>query len=121
MGKKNNNLIEDVVNETLYAEVVHVPKLDVVKEDSITNKNIELPLRNTTKEQKKNWAELVEAMNGEHTERFNEILEQLATSKPLEYIRVYLKLLEFVQPKLVRTDGSAAVVKDNEITVIIKR
>jgi hypothetical protein len=45
----------------------------------------------------------------------------LSQSKPLEFARLYLKSLEFVAPKLIRTDGSDGVVKDNNITVVIKR
>ena len=119
---KSEEFLKGIIDDVIEAEVIHVPeaKLNGVK-DSITNKNIEFKLRNTTKEQRTNWAELTEAMGNEHAERFNLIVEGLATTKPLEYVRVYLKALEFFQPKLVRTDGSEGVVKDNEIVVIIKR
>ena len=78
-------------------------------------------MRNTTKEQMENWEDLVGSIKGCHADKFNEILFALSTTKPLEFARLYLKALEFVAPKLVRTDGSEGVIKDNEITVIIKR
>jgi hypothetical protein len=120
MSEKVNKLTDDIVNEQLYAEIVHVPKLEVV-EDKITNKNLNFPMRNTTDEQKQNWENLVNSIKGCHADKFNEILLTLSQSKPLEFARLYLKSLEFVAPKLIRTDGSDGVVKDNNITVVIKR
>jgi hypothetical protein len=119
--KFKEDFIGEIIDDVLESDVVYVPVLDTIKVDRITNKNISLPLRNTTMEQKKNWAELSEAMSEEHAERFNTILDDLSRSKPLEFVRVYLKALEFFQPKLIRTDGSEGIIKDNEIHITIKR
>ena len=79
------------------------PVIDEIKDLSVINdKNINLPMSNSTPEKKKNWDELATAMKGRHAKRFNEVLDMLP---PKEFVRVYLKALEFFKPKIVRQEG----------------
>ena len=87
------------------------------KMDRITERNLNLPTRSVTDEQKTNWNALKDAMKGEYSEKFMNIMDELPAK---EFMRVYLKLAEHVFPKLVRTDGSKGEVKDNRIEIVIK-
>ena len=117
------DFLERIANEIGDAEMIMLPsqRHPQTSSDKITEKNINFPMRNTTEEQKDNWEALTRSIKGHHAERFNDILNELSVSKPLEFLRVYLKALEFVAPKLIRTDGSEAEIKDNEIVITIKK
>ena len=52
---------------------------------------------------KTQWGLLKEAMEGKHSKRFNAILH---TCDDIEFAKNYVKLLEFVQPKLARAEVS---------------
>ena len=60
---------------------------------------------------KSNWVLLREAMEGKHAKRFDAILE---TSDDIEFAKNYIKILEFVKPKMQR----AEVITETEEQVI---
>jgi len=84
------------------------------KKDSITESNIDIKLNNKTKDKKDQWEKLKEMIDGQLTEKFT---TELIALPPREYIRVYLKLIEFFKPKITRqiSDGNNEV--DNEIHI----
>ena len=84
------------------------------KKDSITESNIDIKLNNNTKDKKDQWEKLKEMIDGQLTEKFT---TELIALPPREYIRVYLKLIEFFKPKITRqiSDGNNEV--DNEIHI----
>lgn len=65
-----------------------------------------------------NWAELKKELKGAHAERFNKILRQLPAR---EFMRVYLKVLEFVQPKVTRQIPDGGDKEDNNLIIHVKR
>lgn len=65
-----------------------------------------------------NWAELKIALKEGHAKRFNNILQQLP---PREFIRTYLKVLEFVQPKVTRQISDPSNQEDNTLIIHVKR
>ncbi len=84
----------------------------------LTDKNIDLPMNSMTDEQKSTWDDLQNAMIGEHAKKFNEILTKLPDR---EFVRVYLKTLEFFMPKVTRREGEAGRARDMTINVQINR
>jgi hypothetical protein len=67
---------------------------------------------------RKTFEDLKIAMDEEHAERFNKILSILPDR---EFVRVYLKTLEFFKPKVIRQMGDQERGDDTTINVIIKR
>ena len=63
---------------------------------------------------KSQWGLLKEAMEGKHSKRFNAILH---TCDDIEFAKNYVKLLEFVQPKLARAE-TVNDVEDHVITIV---
>ena len=63
---------------------------------------------------KSQWGLLKEAMEGKHSKRFNAILH---TCDDIEFAKNYIKLLEFVQPKLARSEVSNDA-EDQVITIV---
>lgn len=59
------------------------------------------------------WAQLGEAIAGEHTERFNAILQNCDDET---FLRNYGMVLEYFQPKLARTEVS----QDGDQTMTIR-
>ena len=86
-----------------------------VKVEKITNHNISLP---ANKKVRKNWGELREAIDNEHAERFNKILNELPDR---EFARVYLKSLEFFKPKVIRQAGDKKEEQNTVINIQINR
>lgn len=67
---------------------------------------------------RKSFQELGVGMDEEHAERFNRVLNALPDR---EFVRVYLKTLEFFKPKITRTEGDFENKKDSTINILIKR
>jgi len=64
----------------------------------------------------KTWSQLTKAINTNHAQRFNQILEKLPDR---EFVRVYLKGLEFFKPKIIRQTGQKPNTGDNTINIQI--
>ena len=72
-------------------------------------------LKSTMRYKKKTqWGLLKEAMVGKHSKRFNSILH---TCDDIEFAKNFIKLLEFVQPKLARAEVSNDA-EDQVITIV---
>jgi hypothetical protein len=63
---------------------------------------------------KSQWGLLKETMEGKHSKRFNAILH---TCDDIEFAKNYIKLLEFVQPKLARAE-TVSDVEDQVIKIV---
>jgi hypothetical protein len=101
------------------ADTVVFPSVE--KKDSLTERNISLPIRNTTAEQKMSWNGLKKVFKEEYSGAVLGIMDDLLVTNKKEFIRIYIKLLEHIEPKLIRTDGSKGEVKDNEIIITVKQ
>lgn len=88
-------------------------KTITLEDKTITTQNVNLP---TTKKTRKTWKDLKEAIDNEHAERFNKVLNELPDR---EFVRVYLKSLEFFKPKIIRQEGGKGQIKDNTINIQI--
>jgi len=67
----------------------------------------------------KTWADLKDAIDGEHAVKFHKILSNLP---PAQFMSNYLKALEFFKPKVIRTDGNEGKKRNNKVKVeILKR
>jgi len=53
----------------------------------------------TVKKAKNSWDTLLKDIDGKHARRLNNLLENLPDR---EFVRIYLKVLEFAKPKIVR-------------------
>ena len=114
----SKEFLERLTEEIGDADMVQLPVKS--ENDAITDRNVVFGLRSNTDEQKANWEALKDAMEGAYADRFMQILDDLAVSKPKEFIRVYLKALEHFKPKLIRTDGRNLEDRDKKIEIIIK-
>lgn len=86
-----------------------------LKEEIITEQNINLP---STKKTRKTFKDLKKAMDNEHAKRFNAILIELPDR---EFVRTYLKALEFFKPKVIRQLGGKENTKTQTINIQINR
>lgn len=86
-----------------------------VEQTNLTIQNVAKP---TIPIKRKTWKELKIGMDNEHAERFNNILTELPDR---EFVRVYLKALEFVKPKIIRTTGERNTKGDTTINIQINR
>lgn len=57
--------------------------------------------KGTKSKKSRQWAQLGDAIVGRHTERFNNLLDQLSDE---DFSEMYLKILEYFQPKIQRTE-----------------
>ena len=64
---------------------------------------------------KSQWGLLKEAMEGKHSKRFNAILH---TCDDIEFAKNYVKLLEYVQPRLARKEYAEEKERDNVIKIV---
>lgn len=92
-----------------------------VKKDSLTERNSNLPIRNTIRDEKMSWKGLKKAFKEEYSGAVLDIMDDLLVTDKKMFIQIYIKLLEHIEPKLIRTDGSAGEVKDNEIIIHVKQ
>lgn len=67
-------------------------------------------------EKTKQWNELKDSIVTIHAERFNSILATLEDEK---FIDSYVKILEYFQPKLARTESKTEITTDKSITLNI--
>jgi hypothetical protein len=63
------------------------------------------------------WLLLHESITGSHTERFNEILANLATTEPEKFLDTYLRILEYFKPRLQRAENINANVELDKVTL----
>ena len=66
----------------------------------------------------KEWQEFKEALIGKHTAKFNRIMESDSISDK-DFVRYYLKTLEYVKPKIVREKVFEGDEEDNTININI--
>lgn len=62
------------------------------------------------------WLKLSRDMNGKHAKKFNRIL---STLNDRDFIRAYMKSLEYFRPKIVRQDIKPVETVDNTININI--
>src|SRR5210317_52920 len=112
----------EIVKDNIFDEAVQISEITVrrtttvkPKDANITEANIHLP---TDKKTRTTFDELKDAVENEHAERFNNVLHTLPDR---EFVRVYLKTLEFFKPKVVRQLGDQEKEKDTTINILIKR
>lgn len=77
----------------------------------ITNANVVTP---TIFKERTTWAAVGKGLNNEHAQRFNEVLKRLPDR---EFVRVYLKTMEFFKPKVIRESNDNK--KDNKLIVTV--
>tara|TARA_R110000744_G_scaffold13793_3_gene39879 strand:- start:10649 stop:10891 length:243 start_codon:yes stop_codon:yes gene_type:complete len=67
------------------------------------------------KKVKSEWNKLIKAVRGDHSKRFNEVLETLPDD---EFMVHFPKILEYVIPKLQRVETDKGKEQDTEIKII---
>jgi len=125
-NKDSKKAVQDIFNESalrilnnssvLKSEVEEYPESTepVMKKDVITDDNISVSLQNSTKAKQDAWENLRDLMEGEFTTEFTKHVKALP---PREYIRVYLKLVEFFKPKITREIGVRPDAVDKDIHI----
>lgn len=99
------------VFESALAESIQALPTIINQEVNITQNNVGLPV---TPKTRKTWKELKVAIDNEHAHRFNNVLNDLPDR---EFVRVYLKALEFFKPKVIRQGGGQGEVIDQTINI----
>lgn len=79
---------------------------------TVEQKALDLTEQNTTSA----WARLKDKVNGAYADKAMDIIDTLPDR---EFIKVYLKLLEYVNPKITRKEIIGNNDNDNEIKVLI--
>jgi len=119
MQKNNKQKGKETKRDDIFQEASKSPvkKTIITLDDAdvITESNILVKYDKTTR---KTFNELKTAVDNEHAERFNDLLHSLPDR---EFVRVYLKVLEFFKPKVIRQLGDGDPTKDTDITITIKR
>lgn len=64
------------------------------------------------------WAKLKKDLDGVYAKKFNDILMQLPDR---EFVRVYMKVLEFTKPKIIRESREKGKQGDTTINIQINR
>lgn len=105
----------DIFQEASESIVGKKRTITLTEEDIITEPN--KPMRYDAKN-RKTFKELKKAVDLEHAERFNNLLHTLPDR---EFVRVYLKVLEFFKPKVTRQHGDGGTEKDLTVNITIKR
>ena len=91
----------------------NVPDTDEVSEEveALVTKGAEIIVKES-----KEWEKLALRFDGDYTERFMAVLDNLPDR---EYVRTYVKLLEYFKPKIIRKDTTPADKVDNVINIQI--
>ena len=66
----------------------------------------------------KTWKELKKAIDGDHAERFNDVLHSLPDR---DFVAAYLKSLEFFRPKVLRETTKKPTELDTSIEIVVNR
>jgi hypothetical protein len=119
MAKSKKTEDAEIIKDDIFAQALEQSmtqniniKTLVVGEDNTKQKSLPEIQRQVVK----TWKELKVAIDNEHAERFNNILVHLPDR---EFVRIYLKTLEFVKPKIIRQSGVQAVPTDTTINIQI--
>lgn len=114
--ENNDELFKEAASSFLKAanQVSQVP--EVIREKTLQEKKEELYDEAREFEESNNWQELVKDMSDVHAKKFNNILKTLPDR---DFVRAYLKALEYFKPKIIRTDQKPTAEVDNTITVQI--
>lgn len=107
-AKKNNPNVSEMVKAamSIQKQIVEQQPIKATLEDKAL----------TVIEAKSQWEQLKEDLDGKHLERFNKALAALPDR---EYVRVFLKMLEFTKPKLARVAAPGDGNQDNTININI--
>lgn len=87
-------------------------EVETVEVKSIEEKALEATEQNTTS----SWNKVKEAVNGRFADRLLKIMDDLPDR---EFVKVHLKLMEYVNPKITRKEIIGDNNNDNEIKVLI--
>ena len=93
--------------------IVKETEVEVIKEAdfSIIDKEVE-------QIDVKNWDDFKNAMQNEHAIKFHKLLKALP---PAQFMDRYIKALEFVKPKIIRSTADDSKKVDRKVQVHIKR
>lgn len=111
-----DELFEDAAKEQL--EKSKKIKEIVIEDEIVENNKNELleQAKFITAPIEDQWSKLESDLKGKHMKRFNEALGSLPDR---EFVRVYLKLMEYVKPKLVRDKKIEGGENNNYININI--
>lgn len=86
-----------------------------------SQKATQLPTQTKTNEQiakeieeERTWDDLVEAVEGKYTSRFMDIMDRMPDR---EFVKNFMKMLEFFKPKVTRRDGTPNENRDTTINI----
>lgn len=116
MDNNEDELFKEAANSFLNSAKNTDSLPEVIIEKTLAQKKEELFNEAIDFEENNNWQELVRDMSDSHAKKFNNILKTLPDR---EFVRAYLKALEYFKPKIIRTDQKPTSEVDNTITVQI--
>lgn len=95
---------------------IEVTSLSTVEEEEKNLPNLEKMTEIVESNLRDKWPELKEAMEGRFADRFMKEMDMLSGR---EFIRVYMKMIEYFKPKIVRIEGEKDKEDDNVIKIEI--
>lgn len=117
--KKDNNAVDklfsDALKETIESTIEETNTVEIVQETlSIEQKAFEATVLNTTD----NWALMKDKINGDYTAKAMEIMDTLGDA---QFLTVYFKMMEYVNPKLVRKEKLEGKTEHKKIEITITK
>lgn len=110
---------KNVDNKKIFQDAAKAAVMDVQKiiiDNQPINSNDINTAINILEDEEKDWNELRKAIDGRYAKKFMDLLDYLPDR---EFIRSYLKVLEYVKPKITRKEELLAGDIDNSITIQI--
>lgn len=112
MGKNIDN--KKIFQDAAKAAAKDIQKI-IVSNQPIHQNDIDTAI-SILEDEEKDWNELRKAIDGRYAKKFMDLLDNLPDR---EFIRSYLKVLEYVKPKITRKEELPAGDIDNSITIQI--
>lgn len=114
MQKENNNkndLFEQAQKESMQKLLQRQKEIT----SEIKKEQIALAVKERLEEGETQWDLMKRMLEGSLTEKFIKIMHEMPDAM---FVRTYLKLLEYIKPKITRIEGNGEI--DNDITVNIQ-
>ncbi len=106
---------EESVGKTFYKEELNTEQVDIVSEEHLALIERQTQLAKAleiTESGKDKWDLLKEKMNGAYADR---LMSEMDTLSGREFVRTYMKLLEYFKPKVIRVQNDSDEEEDDKV------
>ena len=111
MKENQDNLFEEAQKKSM----AKLLERQVAVTDELNKEKISIAIKERLEEGETQWDLMKKMLEGSLTEKFITIMHSMPDAT---FVRTYLKLLEYIKPKITRVEGSEA--ETNDVTVNIQ-